>query len=211
MPSPGSEGEVKALRRAFLQTETPNADKDGGGIRAGGEPLPSRGCHMKGKSFFDWVIDSMAFVAGTILCSTVFIECLEIIMRYFVEKPQVWTVDVTEYILFLVAFLGAPWLLKKGGHVGVDIVVERLSWRTRTYFNILAAAIGIFVSGVISWIALAETWASYQSGILVIKTLSVQKYYFLFFISLGYFLLLIEFGRQFFQHLVSLRPGRGGN
>jgi len=166
---------------------------------------------MKGKSFFDWVIDSMPFVAGTLLCSTVFIECLEIIMRYFIEKPQVWTVDVTEYILFLVAFLGAPWLLKKGGHVGVDIVVERLSWRTRTYFNILAAAIGIFVSGVISWVALAETWASYQSGILVIKTLSVQKYYFLFFISLGYFLLLIEFGRQFFQHLVSLRPGRGGN
>jgi len=162
---------------------------------------------MKGKGFFDWIVDSMAFIAGVLLTSTVLIEFLEIFMRHFVRKPQVWTVDVTEYILFLVAFLGAPWLLKKGGHVGVDIVVERLDSTTRTFLGMLSSALGIFVSAVVSWFGLLETWNCYQGEVLVIKTLSVQKYYFLIFIFLGYFLLLIEFGRQFAHHLVRLRDG----
>ena len=162
---------------------------------------------MKGKGFFDWVIDSMAFVAGVLLTSTVLIEFLEIFMRHFIRKPQVWTVDVTEYILFLVAFLGAPWLLKKGGHVGVDLVVERLSRKTNILLGMLSSAIGIFVSAIVSWFGLVETWNCYQGGVLVIKTLSVQKYFFLFFIFLGYFLLLIEFGRQFAHHLVRFREG----
>jgi len=117
---------------------------------------------MKGKGFFDWVVDSMAFVAGVLLTSTVLIEFLEIFMRHFIRKPQVWTVDVTEYILFLVAFLGAPWLLKKGGHVGVDLVVERLSRKTNILLGMLSSAIGIFVSAVVSWFGLVETWNCYQ-------------------------------------------------
>ena len=68
----------------------------------------------------------MAFLAGTLLVGAVLIVSLEICMRYFFRRPQVWTVEVCEYILFILAFLGAPWLLKKGGHVSVDIVVERL-------------------------------------------------------------------------------------
>ncbi|MBN2033178.1 MAG: TRAP transporter small permease [Deltaproteobacteria bacterium] len=164
---------------------------------------------MKGKSLFDWVIDSMAFVAGILLSSTVIIECLEIFMRYFIRKPQVWTVDVTEYVLFLVAFLGAPWLLKKGGHVGVDIVVERMNPRTRCYMGMVSAVIGIFISAVVSWFGLVETWNCYEGGVLVIKTLAVQKHYFLFFIFLGYLMLLIEFGRQFLHHLGGLKRDEG--
>lgn len=160
---------------------------------------------MRDKGFFDWVIDSMAFVAGVLLSATVLIESLEIIMRYFIHKPLVWSVEVCEYILFSVAFLGAPWLLKKGGHVNVDIVLESLSKRKQGYLGLLCCGIGIFVSAVICWFGLMETWKSYKTGMVITKTLSIHKHYFLFLIPFGYFLLLVEFGRQFLHHLGKLK------
>jgi len=163
---------------------------------------------MERKGYFDWVIDGMACLAGILLCGAVIIECLEICMRYFVRQPLVWTVEVCEYILFSVAFLGAPWLLKNGGHVSVDILVERLGGRGRKVLGILSSSVGMFVSAVICWFSVATARDCYVGGVVVTKTLTVPKHYFLALIALGYLLLLGEFGRQLFRHV---RTGREGS
>ena len=37
-----------------------------------------------------------------------------------------WSVEVAEYILFGATFLAAPWVLREGGHVRVDVLVRLL-------------------------------------------------------------------------------------
>jgi C4-dicarboxylate transporter DctQ subunit len=160
---------------------------------------------MRSKGIFDRIIDFMAFLSGLLLVGAVLIVCVEICMRYFFRRPQVWTVEVCEYILFALAFLGTPWLLKKGGHVNVDIVVERLSKQSRRYLNLVSCGIGIFICAVITWFSMTAAWDSYMSGVVVTKTLTIQKYYFLLLITLGYFFLLLEFARQFRNHLRALK------
>jgi TRAP-type C4-dicarboxylate transport system permease small subunit len=160
---------------------------------------------MKHKGIFDWVIDSMAFLAGVLLVGAVLIVCLEVCMRYFFLKPQVWTVDVCEYILFIMTFLATPWLLKKGGHVGVDILVERMTPRVQRFLGVFSALSGVLVSGIIVWFSAATTWDCYENSVVVTKTLTVPKFYFLALISLGWLLLLGEFARQAFQHLRRLK------
>lgn len=157
------------------------------------------------KKIFDRIIDLMAFLAGVMLVGAVLIVCFEIWMRYLVRKPQVWTVEVCEYILFAIAFLGAPWLLKKGGHVSIDIIVAQMAPKTQIYLGLFSKAMGILISVIICGFSMATSWDAYISGVVVIKTLSIPKYYFLMLIALGYFLLLIEFGRQFFGHFKELR------
>jgi TRAP-type C4-dicarboxylate transport system permease small subunit len=159
---------------------------------------------MDVKRFFDRVIDGMAFMAGVLLCAAVIIECVEICMRYFVRQPLVWSVEICEYILFSVAFLGAPWLLKKGGHVSVDILVASLGGRGRALLGLLSSAMGVFFSAIICWFSVVTAWDCYKTGVVVTKTLTVPKYYFLALIGLGYLLLLGEFGRQFFLHFRGL-------
>lgn len=160
---------------------------------------------MKGKGTFDRIIDVMAFVAGILLVAAVLIVCIEILMRYFVQRPQVWTVEVCEYILFAIAFLGAPWLLKVGGHVSVDIVTEHLGSKSRDYTRLFSMAAGVLISAIICWFSLMTAWDCYKSGVLVTKTLTIPKHYFLIFIFVGYLLLLVEFARQFFRHLKELK------
>jgi TRAP-type C4-dicarboxylate transport system permease small subunit len=157
------------------------------------------------KTIFDRIIDFMAFLAGVLLVGAVLIVCFEIWMRYFVRRPQVWTVEVCEYILFAIAFLGAPWLLKKGGHVSIDIMVAQMGPKTRNYLGLFSKAMGVLISAIICGFSMATAWDSYVSGVVVIKTLSIPKYYFLMLIALGYFLLLIEFARQFLGHFQELR------
>jgi TRAP-type C4-dicarboxylate transport system permease small subunit len=159
---------------------------------------------MKDKGTFDRIIDTMAFVAGILLVAAVFIVCIDTCMRYFFHKPQVWTVEICEYILFGIAFLGAPWLLKLGGHISVDVVTERLGSRSQGRLRLLSMGSGVLVSAIICWFSLATAWDCFKSGVLVTKTLTLPKHYFLILIFIGYFLLLVEFARQFFQQLKEL-------
>jgi C4-dicarboxylate transporter DctQ subunit len=167
--------------------------------------LALAGLRMKDKGTFDWIIDIMAFVAGILLVATVLIVCIEICMRYFIQKPQVWTVEVCEYILFGIAFLGAPWLLKLGGHISVDVVTERLGSKGQGRLRLLSMVAGVLTSAIICWFSLATAWDCYKCGVLVTKILTIPKHYFLILIFLGYFFLLVEFARQFFQQLKELR------
>ena len=156
---------------------------------------------MKGKGIFDRIIDFMALLAGILLVIAVLIVCWEIAMRYFFRQPLVWMVEVCEYILFSIAFLGAPWLLKKGGHVRVDIVTEHLSSRMQRYMRRIAMASGVIVSAIVCYFSFATALECYTTGVLVTKTINVPKHYFLFLICLGYLLLLCEFARQLFHDL----------
>lgn len=157
---------------------------------------------MKATGIFDRIIDFMALLAGILLVAAVLIVCWEIGMRYFVHKPLVWMVEVCEYILFSIAFLGAPWLLKKGGHVSVDVVTEFMGLKNRARMRLLSLTSGVLISAIITWFSFETALECYRTGVLVTKTINVPKHYFIFLICLGYLCLLFEFARQLFRHLI---------
>jgi len=160
---------------------------------------------MKPKGTFDRVIEAMAFFAGLQLVSAVFIVCFEILMRYFLNRPQIWTVEVCEYLLFGIAFFGAPWLLREGGHVNVDIVADNLGPKTQAYLKMASNAIGLLVCVILCWFSLVTALDNYRSGILVVKTLSIPKHYFLIIIAFGYLMLFLQFARQLLGSFKSLK------
>ncbi len=162
---------------------------------------------MKKRSVFDWIIDGAAFLAGIVLVGTVLIICMEVLMRYFFKTSQTWTVEVCEYGLFLITFLGTAWLLKVGGHVGIDILTGQFGEKMRHIFGVVSCSIGVIISGIIFWFALVTSWNCYQTGVVVTKTLVISKHYFLLMISFGYILLLFEFARQLLNHYRSFRGG----
>ncbi len=151
------------------------------------------------------VLDGMAFIAGIMVVALVLIICIEIGARYFFQRPQVWTVEVCEYLLFSIAFFGAPWLLKEGGHVNIDIFTGRLGKKKLQVMGCFSTAAGILVSAVITWTALKVALESYQTGVLLTKTISVPQYPFILIIALGYLCLLGEFVRQFLSYIKTFK------
>ena len=71
-----------------------------------GEDSVSMKLLEKARTVFDRIIDSLASVSGVIVLGIMLIMCYEVVMRYFFRNAPPWAIEVTEYGLFLLAFLG---------------------------------------------------------------------------------------------------------
>lgn len=152
---------------------------------------------MDRKGIFDWIIDGLAYLGGILLGCAVIIKFCDIFLRYFLNRPLTWDIEITEYILFAVAFFGAAWLLKQGGHVRIDVLDNLLSEKTKTYLHLLHSTVGALVSIILCLMSFMAAAYSYRDGLTVVKIYTIGKYYFLLIISLGFFLMLVEFLREF--------------
>lgn len=163
----------------------------------------------KGIAIFDRVIGILAFLACILVVYVMLSVDVEITMRFFTGRAQLWVVEVCEYLLLLITFLGAAWVLKREGHVKMDIVLTRLEPRTQTILNIVTSIIGAIVCLVIVWYGAAVTWENYQKGTVFYKAVGFPKAPIMGIIPIGCFLLFIQFVRRTRGYLENWRELRG--
>lgn len=94
---------------------------------------------------FDRVINYLAGAGATLIFGMMFIVSLEVVMRYILHRPQIWVVEVGEYILVWLTFLGAAWILREEGHVKVDILYDHFGPKLQAFFGIVSSLLGMFV------------------------------------------------------------------
>ncbi len=151
----------------------------------------------------DKIIEIFAFIAGLILAFILLSVCLEVFMRYFLNRPLQWVVELTEYALLYITFLGAAWLLKRERHINVDIFLSLLSSRTRAGLKIFSSLIGIIVSFCLVWYGFAVSWEHFQDGIYNITLLEFPKAPLLAIIPIGSLILLAQFIRRAYGSLAA--------
>ena len=112
----------------------------------------------------------LAGVAGALLCVLALLISLDIASRQTAGFSMPWSLDVAEYLLYLITFLAAPWVLVSGGHITVDLVVARLAPPARRRTDLVANAIGAAASLLLFWFACRVWWRSFRDGTLVYET-----------------------------------------
>ena len=105
----------------------------------------------KVSTIFDRTVSYLAFVAAVLIIFAMLSVGAEIVMRYFLNRPMIWVMEVTEITLLLITFLGTAWLLRREGHVKVDIVLSHLNPRAQALLGIISSIIGIIVCMVLVW------------------------------------------------------------
>ena len=100
--------------------------------------------------------------------------------------------EVSELMLYLITMSVAPWLLRQGQHIRVDIVLQagppRLAWNLEGVGDV----IGFLCCLVIAWYGTQAAWSSYVSGAVNIKTLVTPEWWALAPLPLVFVLLAIE-------------------
>ena len=78
--------------------------------------------------------DVMAAAAALLLALVMLSVCLEVFMRYALNSPLVWVVELAEYALLYICFLGASWALRNGVHIRLQIlpVYHLFPWRLQS-------------------------------------------------------------------------------
>src|SRR5690554_2422758 len=72
--------------------------------------------------FIDSLSRACGLISAALLIFAMVIVCQMIIMRYFFRAATIWQTEAVVFGATAAIFLGAPYVLLKKGHVGVDVV-----------------------------------------------------------------------------------------
>jgi TRAP-type C4-dicarboxylate transport system permease small subunit len=104
-----------------------------------------------------------------------------------------WSGEVSEDILYLMTLFAAPWLLRQGQHIRVDILLRALPLRLGWLFEWIGDLLGLACSVYFIWYGWKVLAASYQAGAITIKTLVTPEWWLLAPLPFAFVLLAIEF------------------
>jgi len=154
---------------------------------------------------YNRVVDILAGFTGVLVVFMVLSVSADVILRSTISRPIVWVNEGTEYALLYITFLGAAWLLRREGHVRVDIVLNRLEPRTQAILNAVTSVILATICFLLVWYGTRVTLDNFERGILSVRYYEPPKFIFLAVIPLGSLLLFIESMKKTFGFIQSIR------
>lgn len=103
----------------------------------------------------------LAILSTVLIIAAMLVVCQMILMRYVFRMPTIWQTDFVVFSATAAMFIGAPYVLLKGGHVGVDVVELMLGDRSRWLLRIVGSLLGLLFCLIMlaaSWIQFHEAW-----------------------------------------------------
>jgi C4-dicarboxylate transporter DctQ subunit len=145
---------------------------------------------------FDKLLGILAAVSGLILIFLMVAVCIDVIMRYLLNRPLSWVIEIAEYLLVYMTFLGAAWVQKLEGHVRVDVLTMMVSPRAQSRMAFASSLIAAFVFLIIAVFGTIETWDTFEKGVRFPSMLEFPKAPILAVIPFGSFFFMIQFLRK---------------
>ena len=142
------------------------------------------------------LLASLALAGCAVLFGMMLVICADVLLRNVRVIPGVhsvsWANEVTEYALYFITMLTAPWLLRQGMHIRVDVLLRviprRIAWTCEWVVDLLALA----CCGVIAYYGLKAVLSSHAIDGMVVKVLSVPEWWLLAPLPATFALLAIE-------------------
>ena len=121
-------------------------------------------------SAFGKLLETLALLGCAVIFLMTLMICADVLLRNVRLLPGVygiaWANEVSEAMLYLITMLIAPWLLRQGQHICVDIVLRAVPPLLGWYFEWIADALGLACCLVIAWYGCRAVLSSFNSGAL---------------------------------------------
>lgn len=146
---------------------------------------------------FGRLLDGLALLAALVLLVMVGLVTADILLRNLTRGGFPWANEISEYALYVMTLLTAPWLLRRGQHVRVDVLLGLVPPRVAWTMEALADLIGLAVCVVLVRYGFAMAAESQRLGSLTIKNLVFPEWWLLAPLPLAFALLALEFAFRF--------------
>jgi len=127
--------------------------------------------------WFETLINALGFIAGATMCLLTLLICVDVASRYLRLFAMPWSLEVAEYALYAITFLGAPWVLFNQGHIAIDIAVENLRPRAKARVAAVANSIGALVCAILTFASTVAWWRSFTSGTVIQQTFTFPEWW----------------------------------
>lgn len=147
----------------------------------------------------------MALAAAGLLVSFVLIGWA-VVMRYWFNAAPIWVDEVVGFLLVAIVLLAAAQTLRRGEHIGVDLLTDRLSVPARRWTRAWAA----LATGVIAGVLIVNGWETAalarKLGLLTEGTLEWPTWLLMLLMPIGGTLLLLAAVEALWRTLVGAAP-----
>ncbi|MFK4825439.1 TRAP transporter small permease [Paenochrobactrum sp. BZR 588] len=145
------------------------------------------------EKFYDFILNLFAFLACLTLIAMMLATVIKVAMRVFFNYGIHGIDQISGIMMVYITFLGAAWVLRKDGHVTVDILMTIVSPPVRRAMLIISSIISAIVCLIMAYYGYHAIIRSIQRGIMVAAELEIPRAINLAVIPVGCFLLGVEF------------------
>ena len=125
---------------------------------------------------YDRFIDLLGIAVALMLLALPTLVTLDVAVRVLRIGNIKWSADVSEYLLFLSTFLGAPWLMRLGLHVRVDVLLSALGKGAARRFEQALDLFCIGICGVLAYFGFLAAVDAYRLELKQYKALTVYDW-----------------------------------
>lgn len=141
---------------------------------------------------FDRLLGGLILISCVLLSLVTLSVCLEVVLRYLFNHPQVWVIELAEYALLYITFLGAAWGLREEAHISIDLFTNLMGPRGRAVCGYVSDVMCASVSVVLLVYGVRVTWDYFSKGLYNPTILEIPTAYILIVIPLGGLTLLVQ-------------------
>ena len=142
------------------------------------------------------LLSGLALAGCAVLFLMMLVICVDVLLRNVRIVPGMlgvpWANEVTEYALYFITMLTAPWLLRQGMHIRVDVLLRAIPRRLAWYFEWAVDLLALACCVVIAFYGVKAVFSSLAIGGTVVKVLSVPEWWLLAPLPATFALLAIE-------------------
>ncbi len=142
------------------------------------------------------LLEALALAGCVLIFAMTLMICADVLLRNVRIVPGLvgleWANEVSEAMLYLITLLTAPWLMRKGQHIRVDIVLRAVPRTLGWAFEWIVDALAITSCALIAYYGARAALASWQAGSLSIKTLITPEWWLLSALPVAFLALTLE-------------------
>jgi C4-dicarboxylate transporter DctQ subunit len=145
---------------------------------------------LRGIDKLSWLGETLAEV-GTCVLAVVVIW--GVVLTYVFKSSDIFSVEMSEYLLIFICFVSIPYILREGRHVRVDAVVQLLSPKSRWRVELISSILAMGFCVLVVWKAAGVTVLNYQRGFRSASLVSLPLWIPYLIITLGFLILTLQY------------------
>jgi len=142
-----------------------------------------------------------AITGAALLLFIAAIICFEVTVRAFGGSSRLWVIEVSEYALLFITFLGAPYLLEKNMHVVLDLLYHSLTRRPRLLMQILNGSIGLAVCAILTVVGVQVSVEQFSLGVREVTVMRPLSWWITAALPIGTGLMSVQFLDQILRSI----------
>lgn len=149
------------------------------------------------KRAYDGLINGLAGFAGLLIAAMCGLIAWDVIARNLGLQPPASTVALTEYGLLYFTMAAAPWLVRRRGHIVVEVLYQQVPDRLRGIADRVVTALCALICISVALLAALLTVEAATRGEIDVRSLDAPRWTLFAPLAVGFGLMAVEYLRLF--------------